>query len=137
MITAVDTNVLLDVFSADPRFGEQSREALRRCAAQGRLVACEAVWAELAGAFRSSTRAQEDMERLGVSFSALDEQTALSAGVAWIAYRRAGGLRTRILADFLIGAHAHAQAERLVTRDRGFFRKHFHDLPVLDPTAVP
>jgi hypothetical protein len=31
MITAVDTNVLLDVFGADPEFGQRSAEALRAC----------------------------------------------------------------------------------------------------------
>jgi predicted nucleic acid-binding protein len=43
MITAVDSNVLLDVFSADPTFGRASREALRRCLAEGRLIACDVV----------------------------------------------------------------------------------------------
>ncbi|HEY8953902.1 MAG TPA: hypothetical protein VIP78_15240 [Candidatus Dormibacteraeota bacterium] len=43
MITAVDTNVLLDVFTADARHGAASRDALRRCWAEGSLIACEVV----------------------------------------------------------------------------------------------
>ena len=51
MITAVDTNVLLDVFGADETFGERSRTALRRCLAEGSVVACDPVWAEVASFF--------------------------------------------------------------------------------------
>jgi predicted nucleic acid-binding protein len=53
MITAVDTNVLLDVFGADPEFGQRSAEALRACLREGRLVACEVVWAETASFYRA------------------------------------------------------------------------------------
>ena len=45
----------------------------------------------------------------------------------------AGGRRQRVVADFLIGAHAQLQAERLLTRDRGFYRAYFTGLCVLDP----
>lgn len=59
---------------------------------------------------------------------------AQAAGRAWWAYRRRGGKRERVVADFLIGAHALARADRLLTRDRGFYRKDFAGLTVLDPS---
>ncbi|MGQ0576055.1 MAG: type II toxin-antitoxin system VapC family toxin [Pseudonocardia sp.] len=61
--------------------------------------------------------------------------SAAAAGVAWRAYRRARGPRTRVVVDFLVGAHAQVHADRLLTRDRGFFRRYFTDLTVLDPSA--
>lgn len=136
MITAVDTNVLLDVFGADPHFGPRSKEALRSCAAEGRLVACEAVWAEMAGCFPSPDAAQEAMTRLGVEFSRGELRTALAAGLAWKAYRDRGGKRSRVIADFPIGAHAVSEADRLLTRDRGFYRAYFSRLRVLDPSKT-
>lgn len=133
MITAVDTNVLLDLFTADPRFGSRSRDALRRCRAEGSLVACEIVWAELSGAFPDATAAAGALEGLDVTFDAIDRDIALAAGRAWRTSRSAGSARRRILPDFLIGAHAAARAERLLTRDRGFYRSAFTELPILEP----
>jgi predicted nucleic acid-binding protein len=74
------------------------------------------------------------MDRLTIEFSPLDRQSCLYAGNAWKEYRKAGGSRQRMIADFLIGAHALGHASRLLTRDRGFYRKYFPGLAVLDPT---
>ncbi len=133
MITAVDTNVLLDIFSADPDFGPRSAQALRSCLREGRLVACEVVWTEVASMFPSPALARESLERLAVEFSSLEQDAALAAAAAWKTYRSRGGRRQRVVADCLIGAHARLQAERLLTRDRGFYRTYFRGLQVLDP----
>jgi predicted nucleic acid-binding protein len=133
VITAVDSTVLIDVFTADPAFGAASREALRACRADGGLVACEVVWAEVSAAFGDISRMVTAMEQLGIRFLPLDQEAAARCGLQWRSYRSAGGSRQRVLADFLIGAHAAAHAQRLLTRDRGFFRSYFTDLVVLDP----
>ncbi len=133
MTTAVDTSVLLDVFGADPQFGPASAAALRDCLEAGRAIACEVVWAETSASFATAAEADSALRVLRVDFSALDAPTALAAGVSWRAYRRAGGSRERVIADFLIGAHALACADQLLTRDRGFYRRYFKGLRVLDP----
>ena len=135
MITAVDTNILLDVFGADPDFGPRSADALRRCLREGRLIACEVVWAETAVFFSSAAAARGSLERLGVAFSPLGLEAALAASTAWRKHRVKGGGRDRVAADFLIGAHAQLHADRLLTRDHGFYRACFAGLKVLDPAA--
>jgi predicted nucleic acid-binding protein len=135
VITAVDSNVLLDVFTADARHGVASRDALRRCRAEGSLVACEIVWAEVAAAFGSLEGADAALRGLDVVFDALDAETASRAGLAWRRFRSAGGARRRTLPDLLIGQHATDRAERLLTRDRGFYRSTFSDLAILDPSS--
>ncbi len=135
MITAVDTNVLVDVLTADPRYGERSRRALQRCLADGALVMCEVVWAETAAGFAQVERFPWAVQQLGMTLQPISERAATAAGSAWREYRRAGGARDRILPDFLIGAHARAHADRLLTRDRGFYRTFFGSLPIIDPAA--
>ncbi len=134
MITAVDTNILVDVLNADPTFGRGSGAALRRCVGEGGLIACEVVWAEVTSAFETPEDAAETMRRFGILFSSLRREAALLAGGGWRAYRRRGGRRDRVPSDFLIGAHASTDADRLLTRDRGFYRAYFGDLSILDPS---
>ena len=60
--------------------------------------------------------------------------SAERAGGSWRSYRRAGGPRERMIADFLIAAHVLEQADALLTRDRGFTRAYFGELAVIDPS---
>ena len=135
MITAVDTSILIDVFGADARFGAASAEALRRCLNEGALVACDIVWSETRAAFSNDEEFMRAVQALGIDFSAPSEQAAVLAGAAWKKYRAAGGRRDRVMADFLIGAHAASQCERLLTRDRGYYKKYFSGLRIVDPSA--
>jgi predicted nucleic acid-binding protein len=134
VITAVDTNVLLDVFGSDSVFGRASAEALSTALTNGQIIACEVVWAETAAFFPSAAETRSAMETLGLALDPVGVDAALSAGAAFKQYRRRGGKRDRMVADFLIGAHAREQADRLLTRDRGFFRTYYPRLKILDPT---
>ena len=139
MITAVDTSVLFDFLLGDPLFGVPSAKALRSASGEGRLVACAPVWAELWAGIGTSTAGEtpgEALRDLRIHFDPIDQETAELAGRLWARHRaRGGGRRDRIVADFLIGAHAASQADRLLTRDRGFYRDYFDTLVVMDPSG--
>jgi AbrB family looped-hinge helix DNA binding protein len=68
-----------------------------------------------------------------IGFSAINYETAMGAARSWHGYRRRGGGHDRSAADFLIGGHASVQAERLLTRDLGFYRNYFTGLAVVSP----
>jgi predicted nucleic acid-binding protein len=136
MITAVDSSVLYDVLNEDPTFSVAAERTLFSCRAEGRVLACEIVWAEVATRYPSSNAARAALNALQIEFSPLGENAALLAGDKWREYRRRGGPRTRVVPDFLIGAHASTHADRLLTRDRGFYRSYFRGLTVLDPSKT-
>jgi predicted nucleic acid-binding protein len=135
LITAVDTSILLDVLGADPAFGPDSAAGLRSCLREGQLVACEVVWAECAGVLPDAETTLDRLAKLRVTYGAMDSATALTAGRMWSVYRSRRGARERAIADFLIGAHALSRADRLLTRDRGFYRDYFDGLEIIDPSA--
>jgi predicted nucleic acid-binding protein len=134
VITAIDTNVLIDIFASDPIFGKSSAQAVRACLQAGSVHACEIVFIETASAFPKYDVFLDAMQTLGIEFSTIQKDTLPVAAKAWHKYRKTGGKRDRVVADFLIGSHALAQSDRLLTRDRGFYRHYFHSLTVIDPS---
>jgi len=135
LITAVDTNILIDVFGADERFGRVSQQALKHCATKGSLIACDVVWIETATVFASTKECELAMSKIGVDFSATLMEAIEAASDAWRQYRHNGGKHNRVAADFLVAAHALRQAHQLLTRDQGFCRQYFSSLVIVDPIA--
>jgi predicted nucleic acid-binding protein len=133
VITAVDTCILIDVFQGVGEFAAPSAEALSQARQEGALVICELVYAELAAFAGERALLDELLEELGMQVGELGRTAAFAAGLRFAAHRRAGGERRHILADFVIAAHAQHHAQRLLTRDRGFFGKAFPELVLLQP----
>ena len=133
MITAVDTDVLLDVFLPDDRHGPRSREWLGAAYDVGAIIVCDIVYAELAPAFANRISLDRALQEINAALSPIDSSIAYEVGLRWKRYRAAGGPRERIIADFLIGAHAVAAADAFLTRDRGFYATYFPELK--DPEA--
>ena len=136
MITAIDTNVLLDIVRPNEEFFAASVTALEDAAGAGSLVICDLVYAELSVHFADQGDCDEFLGDSQIRVEPLGRSACFLAGRIWRTYCRRGGKRTRILTDFLIGAHALRQASRLLSRDRGFYRAMFPDLPLLDPAGM-
>ena len=128
MTTALDTNVLLDVFLPDDAYLDGSSRLLRRAYDDGALEICHLVYAELVPQFVDRMKLDEALTRLNVRISPIDDEVAFLAGTRWLKYRIAGGTRERMISDFLIGAHAELRSDRFLTRDRGFYKTHFPNL---------
>ena len=128
MISAVDTGVLLDVFLPDERHGPDSEKRLRAAYDAGAIIVCDIVYAELVPAFGNRAALDAALRSINVNVDTISASIAYEAGLRWMHYRRAGGPRTRIISDFLIGAHTLAAADIFLTRDRGFYATYFPEL---------
>jgi predicted nucleic acid-binding protein len=136
MISAVDTNVLLDILVPNPDFCDGAIRLLEDSAAAGSLVVCDLVYAELCGYFPLQAECDEFLAANEIRVEPLTRRALFAASRVWKQYRRQGGARSRILSDFLIGAHAESQASRLLSRDRGFYGCLFPALSVIDPSRA-
>ena len=136
MRTAIDSSVILDVLLADPRHGARSEAALRQCLSEGALIVGECVVAEISPALGGARSELADLLRdWNIEFVPATEESAALAGAmfgAYLARRKPSRLR-RVIPDFLIGAHAAVLADRLLARDRGYYRDYFKRLVLLEP----
>lgn len=133
MITSVDTSVLIDVLSNQPDFAARSEAALRTARREGRLIVCEAVVAELSPVLPTQQELMEFLGDVGLDFVPSPLEVAVQAGTTYSRYLKNRGGAARVLPDFLIAAHAQHLADRLLTRDRGYYRTYFEGLVLLAP----
>jgi predicted nucleic acid-binding protein len=136
MRTAIDSSALWSLFKgeADAKAWVQLLAAAR---SESTLIVCDIVFAEIASLFRSRKELEARLESLGVEFDPIQPATAFAAGEIFKKYRSQGGPRLHLVPDFLIGAHAVIQADRLAARDRGYLRRYFPNLPILAPATLP
>jgi predicted nucleic acid-binding protein len=130
--TFVDSSVLLDVFTEDPLWLDWSRSRLTEALANGPLVVNAVVLAEISPRFSRI----EDLEAAlpnGLLIESLSAEGAFLAGHAHASYRRAGGGREQILADFLIAAHAGVTGRPLLTRDPRRVSSHLPGAELISP----
>ena len=131
--TLVDANVLLDVFTDDPRWGEWSATHLALAFDAGPVVINPLIFAELSVGFERI----EDLDGAlppQVHREDLPWDAAFLAGRCFLRYRQAGGARRSPLPDFYIAAHAAVTGRALLTRDRP---RHVDLLPTLTVIAPP
>jgi predicted nucleic acid-binding protein len=132
MITSIDSSVLWTIFNDEPQAEAWSR-TLVGASREGELVLCDVVLAEIAPVFDSEKQALDTLEGLGIRFDAINTQSAFEAGQVFKRYRQEGGPRRHLIPDFLIGAHALHQCNRLAAIDRGYLRRYFPRLTLLAP----
>ena len=128
-----DTNVLLDIATADPTWLAWSEGQLRAAAALGPILINPIIYAELAPAFATQSDLEhwldpEVFQRLALPYSA-----GWLAAQAFVKYRRAGGTKDSPLPDFYIGAHAETEGLTLVTRDTARYRTYFPSVTLIFP----
>ncbi|MCA3028684.1 MAG: type II toxin-antitoxin system VapC family toxin [Rhodocyclaceae bacterium] len=133
---ALDSSVLIDVLTSDAKYGDASAAKLESAMERDDIVVCDVVLAEVAARVHPVDDLMDAIADMGLNFSPVSEQAAIRAGIMQRRFRERGGKRSdRMVADFLVGAHALMHCNALITRDNGFFRDYFKGLKIINPTA--
>lgn len=131
--TLVDSNVLIDVLSRDPEWGDWSDAAVQRIGAVGPLVINEVIYAEVSARYSSIEVFEHELPADDFQREHTPWPAAFLAGKAFVEYKRRGGRRRSPLPDFFIGAHAAVAGLGLLTRDPMRYRTYFPTVELIAP----
>jgi predicted nucleic acid-binding protein len=132
-VTLVDTNVLLDLVTDDPKWADWSLSQLEAASLDGPLLINDAVYAELAVRYEGIEYLEAFVDGAGLEMNSMPRAALFLAGKVFTQYRRAGGSRIGVLPDFFIGAHAAVAQLPLLTRDVKRYRTYFPSLKLIAP----
>ena len=133
-MTLVDTNVLLDILSADPTWSAWSFAQLLGRSAAGPLLINEVIYAELSIGLDTESELDTIIADLKLELERTPKRALFAAGKAFKRYRSAGGTRSGVLPDFFIGAHAEAARLPILTRDARRYSQYFPGVEVITPS---
>ncbi len=132
----VDTNVLVDVLEDDPQWADWSVRQLRAQSQVHELVINPVIYSELSLTFDSVKDLDEAVDGMGLTLQELPRPALFLAGKAFVKYRREGGTKGNVLADFFIGAHAAVLSCAILTRDGRRYRNYFPRVALVTPEAA-
>ncbi|MBI4411774.1 MAG: PIN domain-containing protein, partial [Deltaproteobacteria bacterium] len=119
-----------------PRCGmhpKASKALLENCYQSGSLIICDIVYSEMSCFFEVQAELDRALETVNIQLVPMDRKASFQGGQLFKKYRTKGGTKNRIMADFLVAAHAVHAADALATRDRGFYRSYFPQLKIIEP----
>lgn len=137
MAVLVDTNVLVDIAVRDPAWLTWSRSMLARVASREPLTINPIIYAEFSVRYDDIDEVDYLLPEREFRRESLPWTAAFAAGAAFRVYRKGGGVRDRVLPDFLIGAHAAIRGYAILTRDPKGYRSYFPDVPLITPETHP
>ncbi|QDZ12252.1 type II toxin-antitoxin system VapC family toxin [Devosia ginsengisoli] len=129
----VDSNVLIDVMTDDPVWGDWSEASLEAASLVGSLLTSDVVYAELAVRYEQIEALDAFLAEAQIEVVPLPKAALFLAGKVFGRYRRAGGTKSGVLPDFFIGAHASVAGWPLLTRDVRRYRTYFPALDLITP----
>lgn len=135
--TLIDSNILIDIFAADPDWRDWSRRRLVEARESGDLVINPIVYAEVSAGFATQRQLDTALTTRHYRRENLPWDAAFNAGRAFLSYRRGGGTKRSPLPDFYIGAHAEERGYVLLTRDPARYRTAFPALRIVSPETHP
>jgi predicted nucleic acid-binding protein len=129
----VDSCVVIDVLENDRQWADWSQTQLETWGARGPLLINPVIYAELAAYAPSKESLEAEIATAELLLREMPRDALFLAGRAHATYRRRGGVRSGVLADFMVGAHAAVAGCPLLTRDRRRYAAYFPSLTLIAP----
>jgi len=129
----LDSNVILDIWDFDPAWHAWSSGQLRKLSLLHELAINPIVYAEISTRFATLAALDGRLEELGLVVLNIPRDAAFLAGKAFVQYRRSGGQKNNVLADFFIGAQAAVMRCPLLTRDTRRYAAYFPTVRLIAP----
>jgi predicted nucleic acid-binding protein len=134
----IDSNVLIDIFTSDPKWVDWSQNALLEAGEADGLAINQIIVAEVAPQVGTLKAFATWLLPFEVQHLSISDEAAYCGGIAFLKHRRkrrTGQDQSKsILADFLIGGHAETLNASILTRDPRFYRAYFPEVPLITPT---
>ncbi len=133
MTTFLDTNIIVYLLDSNSSFHDWAKATATKRRTAGPLLISDIVYSEISVSLDSVEDTDATLDALAIERVRFSTTALFSAGRAFAEYRRRGGPRTSLLADFLIGAQAEAEGAPLITNDRCNFSSYFPTVELIVP----
>ena len=133
--TLVDSCVILDVATGDPRWADWSAGRIAEALDAGRVVINPLIYAEVSVGYSSVEELDDLLPAGDYQREPLPYRAGFAAGKAYLRYLRSGGGKRSPMPDFYIGAHAAVAGYRLLTRDASRYQTYFPKLELIVPAS--
>ena len=129
----IDSCVLLDLFTNDPKWGNWSEDVLSQYSQTNTLFINSIVYTEISIGFNRIEEVEDAIEQVGVKVLEIPREALFLAGKTFLDYRRNKGAKSSTLPDFFIGAHATVSSFDLVTRGIAKYRTYLPNIKLICP----
>ena len=150
MILSVDTNVLVYILSAHPKYGSESLENVRRLGQEYTLAICYVVFAELLAFVEDEEMLERFLHDVDIQWRHPTKNAFRLSAEKWNIYNKRRKMlcsscgknlkltcpycntdikvKQHIISDFIIGAFSQVDCGGIITHDKGFYKNYFPDL---------
>ncbi|GAB4157406.1 MAG: type II toxin-antitoxin system VapC family toxin [Candidatus Promineifilaceae bacterium] len=129
----VDSNVILDIFLADPQWVDWSERTLNHYGETHELYINPIVYTELSVGFSRIEELEAAIAAAGFHLLSLPKEALFLAGKVFLKYKRSQGTKSSPLPDFFVGAHAAVIKVPVITRDTARYRTYFPTVNLIAP----
>ncbi|WP_456415756.1 type II toxin-antitoxin system VapC family toxin [Thiolapillus sp.] len=132
----VDSCILLDLFTDDPVWAGWSESVLEQYAQTNSLYINSIVYTEISIGFERIEDVDAAVAALNLRVLEIPREALFLAGKTFLEYRRNRGIKSSLLPDFFIGAHASVSRFDLITRDTSKYQTYFPRIRLIHPDKI-